>query len=101
MANRHANKKLRAAILARMRETGESYQAARDCVAVRARLREAPSTADLVPCTRFGVPMILATLSDGPIQWFALMGRAPRLPNSPSPASLLFSMTALRPRGVN
>jgi hypothetical protein len=101
MANRHANKKLRAEILARMRETGESYQTAYARVVARARLPDAARTADLVACTRFGVPMTLITFSGGPLQWFALVGQAPPTASTRVPVAPLSSMTALRPRGVN
>jgi hypothetical protein len=63
MANRHANKKLRAAIRARMEATGESYQKAREVLR-----RPDVAETDLVACSYFGVPGALAT--------FALRGRA-------------------------
>jgi hypothetical protein len=85
MANRHANKKLRAAIRARMASTGETYQQAREALrawtareAVRlGTAREAlrpraaheasrpttqPPKTDLVACSYFGVPGVVATM---------------------------------------
>jgi hypothetical protein len=70
MANRHANKKLRIAVRARMATTGESYQKA---LAQVCHLHEATGPApastdatdrgvDLVSIRYFGVPAALATI---------------------------------------
>jgi len=99
MANRHSHKKLRAEIRARRVTTGESYQTARQ--RVLARQTPDPIAADLTPLTRFGVPMTLATLSGGGVQWFAVLGHAPRTATLAVHASPLFAMRLLRPRGVN
>ncbi len=77
MANRHAHKKLRAEIRARMAKTGESYQAARNRIATRA-VRHAIAV-DLVPFTRFGVPMTLATFEGETVDSFAVLDQAARL----------------------
>jgi hypothetical protein len=75
MANRHANKKLRAAIRARMATTGETYQRAFEALrarkgasnGIRGTSRGAPRPADvprtdLVACSYFGVPGVVATM---------------------------------------
>jgi hypothetical protein len=59
MANRHAHKKLRAAIRARMAATGESYQKARACILSQRRLPHV--RADLLALTWYGLPVTLAT----------------------------------------
>jgi hypothetical protein len=59
MANRHAHKKLRAEIRARMVETGESYQRARAHIVTRKC--PANTCTDLVPVTWYGLPATLAT----------------------------------------
>jgi hypothetical protein len=61
MANRHAHKKLRAEIRARMAETGESYQKARTCILAQKSGASDPK-ADLVHCSYFGFPLALATI---------------------------------------
>lgn len=61
MANRHAHKKLRAEVRARMRATGESYQQAHARVAARQVSATAPQT-DLVPVSYYGIPLALATI---------------------------------------
>ncbi|MDP8998492.1 MAG: hypothetical protein M3O46_00090 [Myxococcota bacterium] len=60
MANRHAHKKLRAEVRARMGATGESYQRAHTRLATRVSAI-APRT-DLVPLSYYGVPVTLATI---------------------------------------
>jgi hypothetical protein len=60
MANRHAHKKLRAEIRARMAATGESYQQAHARVATRQVSAATPRT-DLVPVSYYGIPLALAT----------------------------------------
>jgi hypothetical protein len=59
MANRHAHKKLRAEICARMRKTGESYQKARASILSERRLPNV--RADLLAVTWYGLPVTLAT----------------------------------------
>jgi hypothetical protein len=61
MANRHAHKKLRAEVRARMSATGESYQRAHARVATRRVSATSPQT-DLVPVSYFGIPLVLATI---------------------------------------
>jgi|CZKU01.1.fsa_nt_gi hypothetical protein len=61
MANRHAHKKLRAEIRARMAARGESYQQAYAHVATRRASATAPQT-DLVPVSYYGIPLALATI---------------------------------------
>jgi hypothetical protein len=56
MANRHANKKLRSAIRARMAKTGEGYQRARERICAR-HVR-----VSLTPATMFGQPRAIATI---------------------------------------
>ena len=60
MANRHAHKKLRAEIRARMAATGESYQQAHARVATR-QVSATPPRTDLVPVSYYGIPLALAT----------------------------------------
>jgi hypothetical protein len=60
MANRHAHKKLRAEVRARMAATGESYQQAHARIATR-QVSAAPQT-DLVPVSYYGIPLALATI---------------------------------------
>ncbi|MCL2451110.1 MAG: hypothetical protein FWD17_19360 [Polyangiaceae bacterium] len=70
MANRHAHKKLRAEVRARMRATGESYQQAlASTLAGRAGAK--PPRVDLVPFSYFGVPATLATIEsdDRAVAW--------------------------------
>jgi hypothetical protein len=99
MANRHAHKKLRAEIRARMAKTGESYQAARNRIVSRA-VRHA-NAVDLIPFKRFGVPMTLATFEGEMVHSFAVLGQAPRLPGPTLQSFLVPTMRFLRPRGVN
>ncbi len=61
MANRHAHKKLRAEVRARMAASGESYQQAHARVATRPIWATSPQT-DLVPVSYFGIPLALATI---------------------------------------
>lgn len=63
MANRHANKRLRAAVRARMASSGESYQRAH---AHLLRKRSAATRGvDLLTCRWFGIPITLATIDVG------------------------------------
>lgn len=71
MANRHAHKKLRAEIRARMAATGESYQQAHARVATR-QVTTAPQT-DLVPVSYFGIPVALATIESHGVSIAALV----------------------------
>jgi hypothetical protein len=101
MANRHAHRKLRAEIHARMAATGESYQHARHRVLsrrVQDAARPAASAVDLVPLIHFGVPMTLATIQDRGIHAFALLAHAPC---TAGPRWAAPSLRLLRPRGVN
>jgi hypothetical protein len=61
MANRHAHKKLRAEVRARMTATGDCYQRALAHVQSNRRASNNPRT-DLVPFSYFGVPAALATI---------------------------------------
>jgi hypothetical protein len=61
MANRHAHKKLRAEVRARMAATAESYQQAHARVATRRVSATGPQT-DLVPVSYYGIPLALATI---------------------------------------
>jgi hypothetical protein len=97
MANRHTHKKLRAEVRARMTETGESYQAARN--RILARPRPHASAVDLVPLTVFGVPMTLATGEDETFQTIAVINHAARAARSFALPSVAWRW--LRPRGVN
>jgi hypothetical protein len=99
MANRHAHKKLRAEIRARMARTGESFQAARNRIVSRAVLHAI--AVDLVPFSRFGVPMTLATFEGETVDSFAVLGQVPRLAASMPRSFLVPTMRFLRPRGVN
>lgn len=60
MANRHAHKKLRGEVRARMAATGESYQQARARV-VTGVSGTSPRT-DLLHASYYGVPVTLATI---------------------------------------
>jgi hypothetical protein len=94
MANRHSHKKLRAEILTRMAQTGESYQVAREHIVRRST--ESRTEVDLVPFRFFGVPMTLATAEGGLVHCVAVLGR-PR-----SGRSFSLPLTAwLSPQGVN
>ena len=104
MANRHAHKKLRAEVLARMAQTGDSYQRVIQHVIARKKYsgsaRPLPTAVDLVPFVRADVPMTLATFEGPSLHGFVLLGRAPRsggwqtIPGVPS-------IRFLRPQGVN
>ena len=61
MANRHAHKKLRAEIRARMAATGESYQQAFARVTTGQVTATAPQT-DLVRVSCYRIPLALATI---------------------------------------
>jgi hypothetical protein len=61
MANRHAHKKLRAEVRARMAATGETYQQAHARVMNRPVSVSAVKT-DLVPVSYYGIPLALATI---------------------------------------
>ena len=91
MANRHAHKKLRAEIRARMTETDESYQAAQRRVLARPRHRA--GAVDLVAFTYFGVPATLATGEGGLISTVTVLRH--------TPSFALPWMAWLRPKGVN
>ncbi len=75
MANRRTHKKLRAEIRARMATTGESYQAARQRILLRAV--ENGARVDLVPFHYFGVPMTLATAEGNVVHSVAVLRPAP------------------------
>jgi hypothetical protein len=57
MANRHAHKRLRAEVRARMRKTGASYQRTLERIRKQSRARVA-----LTPILVFGHPRAIATL---------------------------------------
>ena len=61
MANRHAHKKLRTEVRARMAATGETYQQALARVATHPVSASAPQT-DLVAVSYYGIPLALATI---------------------------------------
>jgi hypothetical protein len=61
MANRHAHKKQRAEVRARMASTGESYQKALTHILSRQVAGSSPQT-DLVSFYYFGIPVTLATI---------------------------------------
>ena len=61
MANRHAHKKLRAEVRARMAASGETYQQALGRVEPRPVSRSAVQT-DLVAVSYYGIPLALATI---------------------------------------
>jgi hypothetical protein len=90
MANRHAHKKLRAEIRARMRVTGESYQRARARILRSGRVR-----AELTVAQHFGRPRTIATIE---VYGVALNMVVPRLDARDTPLSTL---RASLPRGVN
>ncbi len=95
MANRHSHKKLRAEIRARMAETGESYQAARQRILACPRTKQA--RVDLVPFRFFGVPMTLATAEGSVVHSVAVLRSTPTSGRSyPLPLAAW-----LMPRGVN
>jgi hypothetical protein len=94
MANRHAHKKLRAAIRARMKSTGESYQKVRACL-----LASPLPHVDLVPFTWFGVPVTLATMESNGVA-IALLVPSSRLWPRGYPYPLAPLRAAMRPRGV-
>lgn len=95
MANRHSHKKLRAEVYARMAQTGESYQAARQRIVMRTREKGSP--VDLVPFRFFGMPMTLATTEGGVVHSVAVLRATPTSSRSyPLPLAAW-----LLPRGVN
>lgn len=69
MGNRHGNKQRRRAILARMAQTGESYQQALTCLLAqhepKLRTHKGPNKTeggvDLIPIHYFGAASVLAT----------------------------------------
>jgi hypothetical protein len=61
MANRHANKRLRAACRERMAKTGETYQQARHRL-LQKRPIGAVSQTDLQPVLYHGIPATLVTI---------------------------------------
>jgi hypothetical protein len=98
MANRHAHKKLRAEIRARIQATGESYQQARARILANATSRDDAGT-DLIPFSYFGVPGTLATFEFRGVPLFAFLPSS-RLwgkgyPN-PYPMPLFRSLNARR-----
>lgn len=95
MANRHANKKLRAAVRRRMARTGESYQTARQRVLEDQQRTESP--VDLVPFTYFGIPLTLVTSELDDIHAIAAI-RHTGYPMQSYPVPLA---AWYRPRGVN
>jgi hypothetical protein len=61
MANRHAHKKQRTQVRARMASTGESYQKALAHILAQ-RVQSSSAQTDLVPFSYFGIPVTLATI---------------------------------------
>lgn len=100
MANRHAHKKLRAEIRARMRKTGETYQQARTRVLSPRRPARVPRTA-LVPCAYFGLPGTLATIEMHGVTVSMLLPSAKLWGQGyPHPFPLSMLRSALVTRGV-
>jgi hypothetical protein len=98
MANRHAHKKLRSEIRARMVKTSESYPTVRD--RVLSRPRPLDTAVDLLPFTYFGLPLTLATGDrSGHFHTIAVMGHTVRL--GPPFAVAWLGWAWLRPQGVN
>jgi hypothetical protein len=102
MANRRANKKLRAETRARMVATGESYQLALQRLLRRPevgrRTSPLPTTLDLIPIALFGTPATLVTFEGPTVQSFTILGRAPSS-HSPGLTFWLPVMRFLRPQG--
>jgi hypothetical protein len=100
MANRHAQKKLRAAIRARMTSAGEPYQKAREHV-LSGRPPHDPPGMDLVAFSYFGLPATLATIAMPGFTVFAIVPSS-RLwgRGYPDPPPIPWLRAALRPRGV-
>jgi hypothetical protein len=95
MANRHSHKKLRTETLARMANTGESYQAARQHILLRTKVKRA--RVDLVPFRFFGMPMTLATSEGAVVHSVAVLRSTPTSARSyPLPLAAWLS-----PQGVN
>lgn len=72
MANRHHHKKLRTEALARMIQTGESYQTA--LRRISAKRSEVAPKVDLIPFRFFGLPMTLATSERFELHSVAVLG---------------------------
>jgi hypothetical protein len=72
MANRHAHKKLRAEVRARMAATGETHQQALTRIQARRPSVSAPGM-DLVGFSYFGIPATLATLEMNGFTVFAVV----------------------------
>jgi hypothetical protein len=100
MANRHAHKKLRAQIRARVQATGETYQQARTRILTPAPSLDDGGT-DLIPLSYFGVPGTLATIVFRGVPVFAFVPSSKSwgagYPH-PYPLPLLRGLRA--PRGV-
>jgi len=56
---------------------------------------------DLIPFTRFGVPMTLTAFEGETVDSFAVLGQAPRLADPTLQSFSVPTMRFLRPRGVN
>ena len=100
MANRHAHKKLRAEVRARMAATGESYQQAHARVATRQVSATAPQ-ADLVPVSYFGIPLALATIEMHGMS-VAVLVPSSRLwrPSYPAHSMVSLMRASMRSRGA-
>lgn len=99
MANRHANKRLRAACRKRMAETGETYQQARQRL-VQHRPHPAVNQTDLQPVLCHGLPATLVTIEQHGTIITLLMPSPTLWPNGyPAhwPASMLRGW--MKPRG--
>lgn len=92
VANRHANKRLRAAVRARMASSGESYQRAHARL-LRERGALVPGV-DLLACKWFGIPITVATIEIG--LGMSVVGIA-----AAGPASWRLSFRWLASRGLN
>lgn len=75
MANRRANKKLRALTRARMAATGESYQRALTAVCAKHAPPTEAGAVDLIECSYHGAPMTLATFHDPTLPRIVVMPR--------------------------
>jgi hypothetical protein len=100
MANRRANKKLRALTHARMAATGESYQRALSRVRAERAASFEDAAADLIECRYHGVPVTLATFQDPRLPRIVVMPRFELPHDRRQQGSPLIWMRLLQPRGV-
>ena len=97
MANRRANKKLRALARARMAATGEGYQRSLTALRAEQSARSGEGSVDLIECTYYGVPLTLATFDDPRLPRIVVMPRIGREATRLQPLSW---MRFLQARGV-